>query len=84
MKVGDKVYCIKSIIKYNFFFIIGNSYKIKNVSNNNKTIFILDDNNVTMPFEIYYPNDDFYKFNEYFITHKQLRKQKLEKINECR
>lgn len=80
MKIGDKVYCKESIIRGHYFFIVDKLYEIKSVSNTNKTIFISDENNATMPFETYYPNDDYYKFNNYFTTLKDLRKEKLKKL----
>jgi hypothetical protein len=80
MKVGDIIYCKKGI-KSNYVFIVDKLYEIKSISNTNKTLFISDENNDIVPFENYYPNDDYYKFNYIFITLKELRKQKLKKLN---
>lgn len=90
MKAGDKVYCIKSYkdnngicthLKNNFYII--ENIDVDGVSN--KRIWIISEK-LTTPHgylgylisgELY---SGFHYFNEHFITEKELRKQKLEKI----
>ena len=81
MKVGDKVYCIKTLKHYNLtFFNKGKVYIIAQVRYGN--IRISDDVSGSSEFNLLEPNKDEYKFHEYFITQKEYRKQKLKKINE--
>ena len=91
MKIGDKVICKKDhaplhnekiVIKDNTYEIIKISEDF-NISNNKYTY-------ITISSEAGYKNwsidknGPFYKFYEYFITLKEERKQKLDKINRTR
>ena len=94
MKVGDKVYCIKNFkipTNPDVFFDKNKTYKItaamKNVYLNYDT-----ENKISDIYQIDYKlNFHFYPvkytissdfcFNDYFITIKELRKLKLEKLN---
>lgn len=85
MKIGDKVYCIKEYQTYypKINFEIGKTYNIEGIiefdrlghhthkANVNKTLFtLLKDSNIGFHLSFY----------EYFITEKELRKIKLQKI----
>lgn len=79
MEVGDKVYCIKTLSHYSLkFFTKGKEYTIAHSRYGN--IRITDDVSGSSEFNLLEPNNDQYKFNEYFITNKEYRKQKLLKI----
>ena len=86
MKVGDKVLCKKafSISGFNIHFTEGKYYYIHRVESdyNISSFYILGDGGIECDFE--FDEDNTYKFSEHFYTGKELRKLKLDKINECR
>ena len=81
MKVGDKVYCIK---EFGEIFFIGMEYKIFKIAAD--IIYVTFDGVGVCYFyiSVYLPSY-FYRslnFSEYFVTVKEGRKLKLDKINE--
>lgn len=83
MKVGDKVYCIKSF-KYDIeLFTIDNSYLIHTIRDNKVFLYTNYGEEDYYGFSYIKKYSDWEFFNEYFMTEKQyLRKQKLNKLNE--
>ena len=90
MKIGDKVYCIKSYKNNNGLcpHLKNNFYIIKDIDFDgalNKRIWIFSETSTTpngylgylMSGELY---SGFHYFNEHFVPEKELRKKKLEKI----
>lgn len=84
MKIGDKVYCIKTNIS-RIQIIAGTELNVKG------HIYTIDGIEHTaiktsceLPYSIcvYTLTESDYMFNKYFITLKQLRKEKLKKIND--
>lgn len=84
LKVGDKLKCIKTFkstpVNDLTFYIENNLYPIKNILCN--TVEIETNYGLTLIFN--FKEQSNYKFNEYFITLKQDRKQKLDKLNATR
>lgn len=82
IKKVEQVYCIKQFEELNVcLFLKGKTYNVVNV--NGFTIAIIGEKDRTLSFNINSP------FNEYiipnhFITIREYRKQKLEKLNESR
>ena len=77
MKVGDNVYCIK---KYEDMFSVNMMYSIYHIDHD--SVF-MEYNNGSVHF-FYLPSSVFYqyrKFSEYFVTVKEYRKLKLDKIS---
>ena len=81
--VGDKLIChtqlyVSSV--HNSDFIKGNSYtidRVGKVSNGNDGFWLLCDNKISS-YGFSYPDE----YNKYFYSIKEVRKQKLQKINE--
>lgn len=81
MNIGEQVYCIKTLNHYSYdFFIKGKLYTITHSYYGN--IRIKDEVSGTSEFNLIEPNADQYKFENYFITNKEYRKLKIEKLNE--
>jgi len=80
MKVGDKLYCIKSIKNFNkkIIYTKNKIYTIKNIysasMSNNLQFYIEDDFGITGT--AFYTSYSY----KYFISLKELRKQKLDKL----
>lgn len=74
MKIGDKIFCIKSKLNHN---TKGKTYKIFHINNINEILVTTNDWYLG---NVYNTTD--YKFEDYFVTEKQLRKLKLEKLND--
>ena len=89
MKVGDKLYCYskgstKKIIRSNHSISIGKYYNIIQFdygTNNDFDICIRGDNNRGSWFST---KDNEYNYKIFFRTEKELRKLKLNKINESK
>lgn len=86
MKVGDKVYCIKSRDNLN---LENRIYTILKIDHNiNEIIISIEKNKYYIcSHYMYHAITDFdysehYVFDEFFITLKEQRKLKLEKLNE--
>lgn len=79
-RVGDKVYCIKDKMVYNSVILYskGDFYTIKNYSGGN---YLDLSSNFDFSFS-FYLYDNVWCFNEYFITLKEFRKQKLQRLYE--
>lgn len=88
-RVGDKVYCIKDkkspdgkdtvgMILYSK----GNFYTIKNYRDGNYLDLSSNIDNFSFAFFLYEAVPNIWLFNEYFITLKDLRKQKLQRLYE--
>ena len=80
LKIGDKLYCKKNLIDYiDYDFVAGNFYKIIKIEHSpaKYTLYIFE--------PLYFSSGgqvrDILIWN-YFCTQKELRKLKLEKINE--
>jgi hypothetical protein len=86
MKVGDKILCIKNREKIN---LKNNTYTIQKID--------IDKNQISISVEtnqyhicchyIYQPSSKmnkkyYYIFEDYFATKKEIRKQKIQKLNE--
>jgi len=92
MKVGDNVICKKDVaFRFNNIsnvtsYTIGNTYIInairKNISGNGNTIFMKDNYNNSFGYNTDNTQTKYVKFDEEFITLKEYRRNKLEKINE--
>jgi hypothetical protein len=88
MKTGDKVYCIKDRIDSDDHGVIYNIFTLKNkfytiLSHNNKLIYTTTENQFGPEYYIWCANVEHnYSFSNYFITEKESRKQKLQKLNE--
>jgi len=87
MKVGDKVYCIKDNISdageeyEHVYHLNGNVYTILRC--NSKLIYTTTENQYGDEYYSWYVESNEYKiFSNYFITEKEQRKLKLEKLNE--
>ena len=86
MKVGDKIYCIKTCIdKYNLVSLHnlnteGKYYIIDKVSSDH-VLVTCDFDHTVCEYRLYGSNSNFY---DYFITEKQYRRFKLQKLNERR
>jgi hypothetical protein len=81
VKVGDKIVCIKSYnIKRNEIInnVIYTIYKFDYMDNIECVVINQNENNWFFSLEEY---DRYFYFYEYFIPLKEIRKQKLEKIN---
>jgi len=87
MNIGDKLICIKTkksknLIKNNTYSVTdikeikNNKIIIRVISNNHSNLFLLIDN-----YNKKYKSWKYSMFNDYFITLKEIRKRKLEKIN---
>ena len=83
MKVGDKIYCIKTVIGKNDLISLeninteGKFYVIDKVSIDN--VLVTCDYELSVcEYRLYGTNSYFY---DYFVTEKEYRKLKLEKIN---
>lgn len=94
IKVGDKVYCKKSAIITgsnklpDYAHIIGKIYSVFHLGYDTDLDELRRIDTVFLESEPTTPNGvwgyDYYYFKRDFITLKELRKQKLEKINESR
>jgi hypothetical protein len=93
LKVGDKVYCVKTFkksINSDMIFEENKTYKITAIMNNlhvklnlNEKIDICQiDYKLNFYFTKYSEYTNFY-FYDYFITLKELIKQKLQKLQLC-
>jgi hypothetical protein len=85
MKVGDKVYCKKT----NESNTKGKLYDILIIDDDNRITLSTDKRKHKILLEqrqffIYEQVDHWEKFSDFFITLKELRKKKLEKINNDR
>lgn len=90
MKIGDKVYCIKTYIDQNrrYVHLKNNFYTIYNIDNiltNTERVWINSEPNTTSNGYLGYIKigklySNFHYFKDHFITIKELRKQKLKKI----
>jgi hypothetical protein len=83
MKVGDKVFCKKT----NESNTKGKIYNILIVDDDNRITLSTEENKEKIflnkrQFFIYEQVNQWDRFGEFFITLKELRKQKLEKIND--
>ena len=81
MRIGGKVYCIKD---HNYGYTKGDCYIIADIINSD---IIAVESTHTVPSFAFTINKDSILteyFYEYFITEKEYRKLKLEKINESR
>jgi len=85
MKKGDKLYCVKSFIESvgptHYTWTAGKSYRITGIDIEG---YIIESNSDNVWFE----NEDWFgvkpediKYEDYFITEKEIRKLKLDKIN---
>jgi hypothetical protein len=84
MKVGDEVYCIKTI---NNWFFENNFYNILSCDYNTKNIIISIKSNyrdIPIYFNLTRPEQDIYAFKDHFITKCQLRKIKIQNLYEKR
>lgn len=83
LEIGDKVICIKTFNGRTGFkmtyYVKDNIYII--TDNRNNTIDINTNYNIPICFN--FNENSYYYFKEYFITLKELRKQKLDKIQKC-
>jgi hypothetical protein len=98
MKVGDKYYCVKDVITRSILiYKTGKSYTISDISiqSNNECVIFSPVEYNTSGYTGKYIIIDKYSNNiidghewsvldNHFITEKEIRKQKLEKINESR
>lgn len=91
MKIGDKIYCIKSYGKsLNYCqFVEGQSYIIKSIFYVAKKIYVervgRDGGKYSTGFNINNCDEiGWDNFTDHFISVKQQRKQKLDKINRTR
>lgn len=88
MKIGDKVYCIRTRLNtdrkiYNNLTILtnGNYYTIIEIGD----VFIKVSSDIEHNFIYRQKNSEiFYSFNDYFLTEKETRKQKLNKIYDAK
>lgn len=83
MKKGDKIYCIKTRpgINYNLN-TINNYYEIIKIYNN--IISVSCDKNkyhISCQYSLANDLDYMYLFNDYFLTIRDIRKEKIKKIN---
>jgi len=83
MKEGDKVYCSSDC---EFFFTSGNFYTIDCYNEIDKYVIIIDNNNCKVLFSLdkekYFSEiGELYYFDNIFISIKDIRKQKLTKID---
>ena len=76
MKVGDKLYCYTDKLEKSDSFIYGKYYTIESISRN--YIFIYDEDLDLAAFSN--KDDRMMYFRDFFITEKELRKNKLNKI----
>jgi TPP-dependent trihydroxycyclohexane-1,2-dione (THcHDO) dehydratase len=90
MKIGDKIFCHTSFDKYHTKAIIpGNSYTIYHIEDETiknkikKFIFITDNNGYRKVFTLD-KSDGYSYYGNYFYTEQEIRKEKLNKINESR
>lgn len=81
MRIGSKVYCIKD---HNYGYIKGNYYIIDDIINSD--IIAVESSHTVDSFAFTTNKDSILTeyFYEYFITEKEYRKIKLEKLNESR
>lgn len=78
---GDKLYCKKTLNHFDLvFFYEGKIYTVINILNND--IRISDEVSSMSFFDISQSSLDEYRFEDYFMTNKEYRKLKLDKINE--
>lgn len=77
LKAGDKILCINDNV--NAYFKKGNIYTIIDVDSRYYYIDTKDNSHwgFSIEFESFYPGDH---FDKYFISIKELRKQKLNKL----
>ena len=85
MKIGDKLIC-KKTFRYNtcIYFIKNKLYEISYFDIESITINTEKQSNIDMnsiDFKLYKPNTDYYKFEEYFYTPQEIRKNKLKQLN---
>lgn len=83
MKVGDKVLC-KSWFPFVDTFIQGNYYVIDSIVGNNVSIIDEFGDPFFLCFNVdnVIPGIKMERYGDYFVTVKELRQQKLDKINE--
>jgi len=87
MKAGDKVFCIKDKIIQNNIYVLKNNFYIV-LRCNSTLIYTTTENQYGAEYYIWYVESDEYKnnddriFSDYFITEKESRKLKLQKLNE--
>lgn len=81
MKVGDKIYCKKTLIydSQELYFYKDKIYYIEEIDK--KNIYLNTENNILLRFCIKLQNGDKYKLYNFFYTKQEYRKLKLEKIN---
>lgn len=91
LKIGDNVYCIKSIVHDNILYYSKNkTYKISDaksdINNKYQLINILNElkEGYSWEFNILCQELNVYRFSDHFITQQQYRKLKLQKIHENR
>lgn len=80
LDIKDKLYCIKTL-KHNdlIYYIKGECYNISDIYNN--IVEIVSEKIITVSFETKINSNDMYSFTDHFSTLKELRKQKIEKLN---
>lgn len=85
MKIGDKVYCIKTHA-YGDFIVVKKDkiYDIVDFGINLETVdkFVETTSEVEPKFWSIDTSGPYYVFSAYFMTEKEYRKEKLDKINE--
>ena len=93
MKPGDKILCIKDLIrkndKHKYIVVLKNKkYTILNINldlNKDDNFIITTSENGLKNWSLTKNTfSDYFKFSDYFITEKQIRKLKIEKLNETR
>lgn len=84
MKIGDKLYCKKTLrAQHTNFFIEDKIYYIEDILDFN--IYLnSEEDGLNVRFNLNSQNDDNFKIKDYFYTENDYRKQKLKKINENR
>ena len=83
LKVGDKYYCIKNRDLYNNVHKSDHVYKITRINLDYDYIGLNTELNIEFDDGYFYsliPDNEFYYFYDYFITLKEYRKQKLNKL----
>lgn len=84
MKAGDKLYCTTDADIFGYIFKKGKIYDLLDNKHNDKdlTVCLIDENYQKLTF--HHKSPLFRKLSQHFITQKEVRKLKLNKLNECK